>query len=544
MRLARALEWKTYSMEDPLAIVGLLVGLVLTVLAVSNLARAASWPAPLALVAAGVVGSLLPWVEDLRPSPEVVLVGLIPPLLYAAALQTSAIDIRAEIAPIASLSVGLVLATTLAVGFVLHAAVPEIPLAAAMALGAIVAPPDAVATAAVTRRAGLPRRAVTVLEGESLFDDATALVALRVSVAAVAGSVTASDAVGQFVGAAVGAVVIGLGVGFSISVVRRRVTDSVTDTALSLTAPYLAFLPAERLHASGVLAVVVAGLVLAHRSPRDQEPTARLVEGATWATIARLLEGTVFVLIGFGLREIASSLEATAAELAVSVFVVLVVVLAMRPLWIFTTSWAGALLPGRGAGDMSWRPLAAISWAGMRGVVSLAAALALPLDMPQRDLILALALVIILGTLGLQGLSLPWLIRRLGIEAPDPHHEAIQRAHALDRAAQAGLDRLHEVTAEAPVPDEILDALRRVADERAVANWEPTEDASAESPTLAYRRVRREMMAAERATLLLLRDGGEIDDDILRALQRELDLEDALLAEFQQSDTSNETDRT
>lgn len=532
-------------MEEPLAIVGLVVGLVLTVLAVSNLARALSWPAPLALVAAGVVGSLLPWVEDLRPSPDVVLVGLIPPLLYAAALQSSAIDIRAEIRPIASLSVGLVLATTLGVGFVLHAAVPEVPLAAAMALGAIVAPPDAVAAAAITRRAGLPRRAVTVLEGESLFDDATALVALRVSVAAVAGSITASGAVRQFVGAAVGAVVVGLVVGFAISFVRRRVTDSVTDTALSLTAPYLAFLPAERLHASGVLAVVVTGLVLAHRSPVDQEPTARLVEGATWATIARLLEGTVFVLIGFGLRDIASSLEATSGQLAVSVVVVLGVVLVMRPVWIFATSWAARLLPGDRSGGASWRPLAAVSWAGIRGVVSLAAALALPLDMPQRDLILALAVVVILGTLGIQGLTLPWVIRRLGIEAPDPHHEALQRAHALDRAAQAGLDRLHEVTADAPVPEEILDALRRVAQERAVANWEPTDaGGSHESPPSAYRRVRRDMMAAERAALLRLRDEGEIDDAILRALQRELDLEDALLAEFQQSDTSDKTDHS
>jgi CPA1 family monovalent cation:H+ antiporter len=180
----------------------------------------------------------------------------------------------------------------------------------------------------------------------------------------------------------------------------------------------------------------------------------------------------------------------------------------------------------------------------MRGVVSLAAALALPIDMPQRDLILVLAVVIILGTLGVQGLTLPWVIRRLGIEAPDPHDEALQRAHALDQAAQAGLDRLHEVTADAPVPEEILDALRRVAQERALTNWVGPDDDADESPTLAYRRVRREMMAAERATLLRLRDDGEIDDDILRALQRELDLEDALLAEFEQSDTSGKTDRT
>jgi len=223
--------------EDPLAVVGLLVGLVLTVLAVSAAAHALSWPAPLALVAAGVAGSLLPWVEDLRPSPDVVLVGLIPPLLYAAALQTSAIDIRRELRPIASLSVGLVLATTVLVGVALHTAVPDVPLAAAMALGAIVAPPDAVATVAVTRRAGLPRRAVTVLEGESLFDDATALVALRVSVAALAGGVTALDAAGQFLQAALGGVAAGLAVGIAVSLVRRRVTDSRSPTRRCRSSP-------------------------------------------------------------------------------------------------------------------------------------------------------------------------------------------------------------------------------------------------------------------------------------------------------------------
>jgi monovalent cation/hydrogen antiporter len=525
--------------EDPLAVVGLLVGLVLTVLAVSAAAHALSWPAPLALVAAGVAGSLLPWVEDLRPSPDVVLVGLIPPLLYAAALQTSAIDIRRELRPIASLSVGLVLATTVLVGVALHTAVPDVPLAAAMALGAIVAPPDAVATVAVTRRAGLPRRAVTVLEGESLFDDATALVALRVSVAALAGGVTALDAAGQFLQAALGGVAVGLAVGVVVSVVRRRVTDSVTDTAVSLVAPFLAFLPAEQLHASGVLAVVVTGLVLAHRSPQDQEPTARLVEGATWSTVARLLEGTVFVLIGFALRDVATSLEASAAQLVVSIVVVLVVVLGLRPVWVFGTSWIGGLLPGGRSAGAGWRPLAAVSWAGMRGVVSLAAALALPLDMPQRDLILALAVVVILGTLGVQGLTLPWLIRRLGIEPPDPREEAIQRAHALERAAEAGLARLDELAADTTLPESALDALRRVAAERALATWESTDADAREAPTVAYRRVRGEMMAAERAALLRLRDAGEIDDEIVRALQRELDLEEALLAAFEDSDTAD-----
>jgi len=334
-------------------------------------------------------------------------------------------------------------------------------------------------------------------------------------------------------------VAVGLAVGLVVSVVRRRVADSVTDTALSLVAPFLAFLPAEQLHTSGVLAVVVTGLVLAHRSPQDQEPTARLVEGATWSTVARLLEGTVFVLIGFALRDVATSLEASAAELVVSIVVVLVVVLGLRPVWVFGTSWIGGLLPGGRSAGAGWRPLAAVSWAGMRGVVSLAAALALPLDMPQRDLILALAVVVILGTLGVQGLTLLWLIRRLGIEPPDPREEAIQRAHALERAAEAGLARLDELAADTTLPESALDALRRVAAERALATWESTDADAREAPTVAYRRVRGEMMAAERAALLRLRDAGEIDDEIVRALQRELDLEEALLAAFEDSDTAD-----
>ncbi|HET6952590.1 MAG TPA: cation:proton antiporter, partial [Acidimicrobiales bacterium] len=374
--------------------VGLVVGLVLAVLAVGGVARALAWPAPLLLVGAGVAGSYLPVADDVQASPELVLVVLLPPLLYAAALQASTYDIREEVVAIASLSVGLVLATTLAVGFALHTAVPDIPLAAAMALGAVVAPPDAVAAAAVTRRAGLPRRSVAVLEGESLFNDATALVALRVSVAALAGGFGALDAVSEFAGAAAGGAAIGFAVGVVATAVRRRVTDEVTDTALSLTAPFLAYLPAEHVHASGILAVVVTGLVLAYRAPVDQEPRARLVETATWATLAHVLEGVVFVLIGLRLRDVAGSLDSSVGTLALAAAVTLAVVVVVRPLWIFTIGWLGRRLrPRREAAP--WSHLAAESWAGMRGVVSLAAALALPVDVPERDLLVAVTVAVI-----------------------------------------------------------------------------------------------------------------------------------------------------
>jgi CPA1 family monovalent cation:H+ antiporter len=524
-------------MDSPLHEVALLVGLVLTVVAVSGLARSLRFPAPLLLVAVGVAGSFLPVADDLRPRPELLLVVLLPPLLYAAALKSSAIDIRHEIGPIVSLSVGLVLVTTVAVGLALHAAVPDIPLAAAMALGAIVAPPDAVAAVAVTRRAGLPRRAVTVLEGESLFNDATALVALRVSVAAVAGSVTALEAAGEFVGAAAGGAAIGLAVGLAVSVVRRRVTDSIGDTAISLTAPFLAFVPAEEVHASGILAAVVTGLVLAHRSPVDQDPGARLVEGATWSTLAFVLEGTVFVLIGLGLRDVAEAVDATAAELVTASLVVLAVVVLVRPLWIFGTAWLGTAATGGRIRPRPWPHLAAASWAGMRGVVSLAAALSLPLDFPQRELLIAVAVVVIVGTLGVQGLTLPAVIRRLGIRPPDPRDDALQRAHALEQASQAALARLDEMVAASPMPDPVVDALRQVANERALSTWERLGDQhNGEPPTVAYRRVRREMMRAEREILLSLRNEGEVDDTVVRSLQHELDLEEALLTQFEDAD--------
>jgi monovalent cation/hydrogen antiporter len=525
-------------MDAPLHEVSLVVGLVLTVVAVSALGRAVRFPVPLLLVAVGLVGSLLPFADDFRPRPDLVLVVLLPPILYAAALRSSAIDIRHEIGPILSLSVGLVLATTIVVGVALHAAMPDVPLAAAMALGAIVAPPDAVAAVAVTRRAGLPRRAVTVLEGEGLFNDATALVALRVSVAAIAGSVTAVEAVGEFVGAAVGGAAIGLAVGLAISFVRRHVTDSTGDTAISLTAPYLAFIPAEAVHASGILAVVMTGLVLAHRSPVDQGAGGRLVEGATWSTVAFVLEGIVFLLIGLGLRTVISDVHFGIGEVAMASLVVLAAVLLVRPLWIFGTNWLGSLVGGGRHRPPPWQYMAAASWAGMRGVVSLAAALSLPLDVPRRELLIAVTVVVIVGTLGLQGLTLAGLIRRLGIRPPDPRDDALQRARALEQAAQAAVARLDELVAASPVPDPVVDALRLVAEQRTLSTWERLGDRSdgGEPPTEAYRRVRREMMLAERQILLRLRNQGEIDDEVVRSLQHELDLEEALLSQFEEAD--------
>jgi Na+/H+ antiporter len=512
------------TLDQVAAIVALIVG----VIAVSALARAIRVPAPILLVVAGVGASLIPAVPDVRLNPELVLVVLLPPLLYATARSSSLIDIRRDARAIGLLAIGLVLATTAVVGFGLHA-VADVPIWAAIALGAIVAPPDAVAATAVARRSGLGRRTLTVLEGESLFNDATALVSLRVAIAAVAGSVGLATAAGEFLLASVGGVAVGLAVGWVLVRVRRHVTDAITGTALSLVAPFIAFLPAELIEASGVIAVVVAGLLMAHHAPLDQRPRARLVETSTWGTIQFLLEGTVFALIGLELREVVGTAAETPLELAIAAAVVLGAVVLVRPAWVFGAAGLARLTPWRDRAPGDNRQLAALSWAGMRGVVSLAAALSLPADFPRRELLIVLTVIVIIGTLGIQGLSLPWVIRRLGIQPPDPRLDDLQKASAQDRATAAALARLDEVAAADDLPDAVVDRLRRLAEIRTEIAWERLGDVDAEAPSAAYRRVRREMITAERQVLVDLRDKGELDEEVLRQVQLELDLEETLL---------------
>jgi CPA1 family monovalent cation:H+ antiporter len=511
--------------EDVTVVVALVVGVIL----VSACARRWRLPAPILLVFAGVVVSFVPGVPEIRLEPELVLVVVLPPLLYAAAIRSSLIDIKRNARAIGSLAVGLVLATVVAVGFGLHAVVPGISLATAMALGAVVAPPDAVATTAVARRSGLDRRTLTVLEGESLFNDATSLVALQVALAAIVGEFGAAAAVGEFLMVGLGGLATGAVVGIALSWVRRRIHDTLTDSAFSLVAPFAAFIPAEELHVSGVVSVVVAGLILAHRSPADQDPQARLVDGAVWSTAQFVLEGTVFALIGLQLRTILTDTAWDPSELVVSSVVVLGAVVLVRPAWIFGTTYVGRIAPWRSAGTPRINQLAVVSWAGMRGVVSLAAALSLPFAIERRELLLVLTVVVILGTLVVQGLTLPWVIRRAGIEPPDPRLDTLQRARAQELAGEAALDRLHELAATLRPPREVVEALERKVELGRFMVWERLADDQATTPTRLYRQLRAEMIRAEREVLLTLRDSGELDDHLLRDVQQQLDLEDALL---------------
>ena len=508
-----------------------IVTLVASVTFFSAAARRFGIPEPLLLVVVGIVGSYLPFVPDFDLTPEVVLFGFLPPLLYAAALRTSLVDFRRNARPIALLSVGLVIATTVVVGYVTHWLLPDVPLAACFALGAVVAPPDAVAATALARRVGMPRRLVTILEGESLVNDATALVALRTAVASIGGAVTVLEVGWDFAKAALGGLAIGILVAYVTGQARRRIKDELTDTAVSLFTPFLAFILAEELHTSGVLAVVVTGLLLAHTSHLMQSASSRVVERTTWRTFQFLLENTVFLLIGLQVRRIVD--DAAAADLSTSTVVwacvgVTLTVMVVRPLWVFPATYLPRLIPSVAARDPNppWIYPAAVSWAGMRGVVTLAAVFVIPADTTHRSVLVLIALVVVGGTLLIQGATLPWVLRHLGVAGPDPAEDALQAAAARQRAMKAGLRKLDElVDGEVPA---VVERLRRRAKERAEAAWEVLGGAD-ETPSQAYTRLRLAMIDAERAELIRMRDHGEIPADILQQVLAGVDVEESIL---------------
>ncbi len=515
-----------------------IVLLALGVVAVTALAKALRTSAPVLLVIAGVIAAMIPGVPSYQVDPEIVLFVLFPPLLYAATLSSSLIAIRTNARPILVLAVGLVLVTAFAVGVTLYALLPEVTIAAGVALGAIVAPPDAVAATAVARRAGLPRRLLTILEGESLFNDATALTTLKVAIGAVgvSAAVSVADPIRDFLLASIGGAAIGFACGMVLSWLRAHYAHPIVITALSFLAPFSIYLAGEEADTSGVIAVVVAGLLLAHRSPGEQEPAARLSETSLWSTLQFLLEGAVFALIGLQLPDIVSGVhESPGVVLAVCGSVLAVVVL-IRPLWIYGLSYLIGIVPWSHRAPPDRTSLAIISWAGMRGVVSLAAAQALPLDFPRRNLLLLVTVVVIVGTLGVQGMSLPWLIRKVGVSPPDPRQDALQVAHAQEQAGRAALERLDDLSTTEEPPERVVSRLRRQVEFRTFTDWERLgAPDDGEAPTRVYARLRHEMVAAERAVFIRLRDAGQLDEEVLRRIQRRLDLEESLLAGLEDS---------
>lgn len=510
-----------------------LIALVVVVTAVGGLARRWDLPGPLLLVVVGFAGSYLHRYDDFALDPDLVLIGLLPPLLYAAAVRTSLIDFRHNLRPIASVSVFLVIVTTVGIGYLAWWLLP-IPLAAGLALGAVVAPPDAVAATTIARRVGLPRPIVTVLEGESLVNDATALVCLTAAITAITGDVTALEVSREFVISAVGGTAIGLLVAAVVGKVRLHVDDVLTQTAISLVTPFVAYLLAEEIHASGVLAVVVTGLLLGHEATVLQSASSRLFERSNWATIEFLLEGSVFLLIGLQVRPIVMAVDESSlgsGTIALAAAATLVGVVVLRAAWLALTRAVLTRVPrgGEGPEPVPWTATAVISWAGMRGVVTLAAAFVLPVETPHREVLVFIALVVTAGTLLVQGSTLPMLIRRLGLAAPDHHQDALQAADVFQRAAVAGRARLDELQGELDdIAPEVVERLRTRSLERADSMWERL-GGDGETPSQAYARLRAEMLEAERAEVLRIRSAGGVPHEVLQQVLTALDVEESVL---------------
>jgi CPA1 family monovalent cation:H+ antiporter len=477
----------------------------------------------------------VPFVPDIELTAELALVGFLPPLLYSAALQTSLVDFNANRRSILLLSIGLVAFTTVGVGVVVHLVVPGVDWPAAFALGAVVAPPDAVASTAIARRIGMPRRVVTILEGESLLNDATALVALRTAIGAAAGVVSVLHIGWDFLVAAGGGVAVGLLAYVVVAWVRKHVTDPVLDTSVSLVTPFAAYVAAESFHASGVLAVVVAGLTLGHRAPTLQTPSSRIAERLNWRTISFLLEHLVFLLIGLQARDILNAVVQGDVPLAIVLWACVATLLAVivtRLAWVFPARF---LLVRPDAEPQtgqrpSWGYTTVIGWAGMRGVVTLAAAFVIPADFPQRDLLVLIALAVTAGTLFLQGSSLPWLVRRLRLSGPDPREDALARAALLQEAGAAGRAWLDEHTGDDD-PTGAVAAVRDRVERRDFAAWERLGDLNpdTETPSEAYARLRRDMLDVERNRVLEIRSTGRVPHEVVAEVLGTLDLEESML---------------
>jgi monovalent cation/hydrogen antiporter len=521
-------------------VVEIFVGLLLAVAVLALLARKLHIPYPILFVIGGLLLGSIRGLPPVRLNSDLVFLFFLPPLLFPAALFTSWRDFRLNLRPISLLAIGLVLFTTVIVAYLAQYFL-HLPLAAGFVLGAIISPPDAIAATAIAERLNVPRRIVTILEGESLVNDATALVAYRFAVAAVlSGSFSLAQAGGQFFIVGIGGILIGLMVGWLAQQFHKRVDDAPIEITVSLLTPFAAYLCAERLGVSGVLAVVVAGLYLGRRMPELLTFKTRLQGGPVWEMVEFLLNGFVFILIGLQLPEVLRALsghDIPIHRLVWFALVISVAVIAVRLLWVFPAAYLPRLLfksIRRRDPYPSWRHVTLIGWTGMRGVVSLAAALALKETFPGRDLILFLTFTVILVTLVVQGLSLPLVIRWLGVK-DDGSMEKEEREARL-KANQAALARLNEIGEREPAKADALQRLR-VEYEDHIRQVEGAELENAGTPlrlfSSEFERLSHEALQVERQTILKLRNEDAIADEVLRRIQRDIDLAEARLQHHQ-----------
>jgi CPA1 family monovalent cation:H+ antiporter len=576
------------------------VGLI-TIVAVAAFSKKLGVASPLLLVLIGIGYSYLPGGSTVRIPSEIILVAVLPPLLYSAAINVPLVDFRRNLSTISALSVVLVLVTAFVTGILIFFIFPDLNLGYSIALGAVISPTDAVAATSLGKKLGLPPRLVTILEGESLVNDATALVMLRSAVAVGAAATAAGSTVaapvniggvlGDFGYAVAMAIIVGLIIGAITVYVRSKLRDPALDTAISFAVPFIAFIPAEELHASGVLAVVVAGLYAGHNSARHFTPQARISERLNWRTAQFVLENGVFLIMGVQisgiiesvLRSQRFSLEGTIlAGLFLTLVIVLLRFLFVGPLLFLLerrneraevgNRRFGAMLdriramadPGerlirrreraerfydRRATDLEraraegfgWRGGVILSWSGMRGVVTLAAAQSLPEDTPYRPQLILIAFTVAIVTLLAQGGTLPWLIKLSGIRGTDRVADRRELATLLDELSEAGVTALDRPTLRLPQGEhfnpEVIERVRQDTLLGAESAWERADhgagaDALADSPHQQYRALRREVLRAERAALLEARGRGNYASRILSRAQAMIDLEETRLEQL------------
>ena len=575
----------------------LLLGVValVTIVAAGAFSKKLGVAAPLILIVVGFGFSFLPGAPVEVPH-EIILIGLLPPILYSAAINVPVVDFRRNLTSISALSVALVIVTAAATGFILYLLFPKLSLAAGIAIGAVISPTDAVAATALGKKLGLPPRLVTILEGESLVNDATALVLLRSAVAATAGTFAFWDIAGDLAFAVIVAIAIGLVVGFVTVWVRSKLKDSVLDTAISFAVPFIAFLPTEFVHASGVLAVVVAGLYSGHNGAKRFSAQARISERLNWRTVQFVLENGVFLLMGVQISALIddthefdlSADTAVYIGLGMTVLVLLIRFVFLVPLVFLlrrqdarnerqTRRW-GVLLSrmrdridsapelagnervqrrrariekshARRKADVSqlkeeglgWRGGVVLGWSGMRGVVTLAAAQSLPESTPYRAQLVLIAFTVAVTTLLLQGGTLPWLIRLTGIRGTDKTADRRELASLLDQLEKAGLAALDSPDFELPGGEKIDKAvIERVRNDTLLAAesaWERADHGAGDaglthSPQRQYRALRREVLQAEREALLEAKSEGTYPSRILSRAQALIDLEETRLEQM------------
>jgi monovalent cation/hydrogen antiporter len=519
----------------------LIAGLLVAVAGLATVARRLSVPYPIVLVVGGAVLGFVPGLPEVHLDPEIVLVVFLPPLLYGASIFSNFNDLRSNLRGLTLSTVGLVLATMCAVAWAAHTIIPGLPWQAAFVLGAIVSPTDPLAAATIMRRLDAPRRMVSGIEGEGLFNDATALVAYRVAVAAVvAGSFSLAEASLRFLLGAIGGIAIGLAVGLIVSEIRKRTSDTQISVTISLLTGYAAFVPADAIGASGVLATVTAGIFMGVRAARILPARIRLQGFFVWDILDFIVNAILFVLVGLQLRAVVDGLSGySTSELAGYALAVSGVVVGTRLIWFFTVPYLIRAIdrrPAQRARRVSARWRLVMAWSGMRGAVSLAVALAIPLTtdagdpFPQRDLIVFLTFAVIFSTLVVQGLSLPVLIQRLGIS--DGGADADEEVRARLVATKAAIEQLDTLEGEEWTRNETVERMRGLYEyrkRRFAARAGKIDDDGYEDRTLAYQQMVQLVLQAQREALVRMRNNGELSNEAMNRIIRELDLEESRL---------------